>query len=215
VLLDERGHPSSDSTGLYWRYDTWLRATETDLKLLAGVSGCCFAMRKNLFRPAPAGSILDDVIYPLQVLMQGKRVWWETRARVYDRVMPADQELRRKVRSLVGNYQLLARFWRLFCPWRGRVALSLVSHKLCRLLVPLALLAAVVTSACMFGKPIYAAALSLQTSLYTLGIAGILSGWARRHSRLINACGTFCLLNLAALMALGNFLVRGQKVAWR
>jgi len=73
----------------------------------------------------------------------------------------------------------------------------------------------VFTSACLFGKPLYAAALSLQTFLYALGTTGIFSAWARRHSRLINACGTFCLLNLAALMALGNVLVRGQKVAWR
>src|SRR5438067_1270380 len=85
--------------------------------------------------------------------------------------------------------------------WRS--ARSLVSHKLCWLLVPLALLAMVATSATLFGRPLYAAALSLQTTLYALGIAGILSGGARRHSRLINACGTFCLLNLAALMALG------------
>lgn len=215
VLLDDQGQPSSESTGLYWRYETWVRTVEADLKLLAGVSGCCFAIRKCLFQPAPAGSILDDVVYPLQVLVQGKRVWWEKSARVYDSVMPAEQELKRKVRSLVGNYQLLFRFWRLFCPWHGRTALSLVSHKLCRLLVPLALLAMVVTSATLFGRPLYAAALSLQSSLYALGIAGILSGWARRHSRLINACCTFCLLNLAALMAMGNFLVRGQKVAWR
>src|SRR5262249_17999123 len=97
VLCDASGATSSESTGLYWRYETALRALEADLTLLAGVSGCCFAMRRSLFRPAAAGSILDDVVYPLQVLLQGKRVWWEKRARVYDRVMPAKQELRRRV----------------------------------------------------------------------------------------------------------------------
>jgi poly-beta-1,6-N-acetyl-D-glucosamine synthase len=215
VLLNEAGEVNSESTGLYWKYEAWVRTVEAELKLLAGVSGCCFAMRKSLFRPAPAGSILDDVVYPLQVLMQGKRIWWEKRARVYDRVMPADVELGRKVRSLTGNYQLLIQFWPLFCPWRGRVAFSLLSHKICRLLVPVALVGVAVSSAWLFAWPLYAAAVSLQTSLYAMGAAGILSGWARRHSRLINVCGTFCLLNLAALMALVNLVRRGPRVVWR
>jgi poly-beta-1,6-N-acetyl-D-glucosamine synthase len=155
------------------------------------------------------------VIYPLQVLQQGKRIWWEKEARVYDRVMPVEAELGRKVRSLTGVYQLVARFWPLFCPWNGRVAFALVSHKLCRLAVPVALLAMAGATLCLYHRPLYTAALSLQTTLYALGGAGIVSGWARRQSRLINACGTFCLLNLAALMALVNLLLRGTRVAWR
>jgi hypothetical protein len=216
VLVDEDGKPSGEGTGLYWRYETWLRAMEADLKLLAGVSGCCFAMRRALFRPAPAGTILDDVVYPLQVLEQGRRVWWEKEARVYDHLLPSPVELQRKVRSLTGNYQLLAQFWPLFCPWRGRVALSLVSHKLCRLLVPVALLVLAGASLAHFRDPFHEAALVLQASLYGLGAAGALFPLARRHSRLANACATFCLLNLAALMALTNLIARGgPRVAWR
>jgi cellulose synthase/poly-beta-1,6-N-acetylglucosamine synthase-like glycosyltransferase len=215
ALLDEEGQPSAEGAGLYWRYEAWLRGLEADLRLLAGVSGCCFAMRRELFCPAPAGTILDDVVYPLQVLLQGKRIWWEKEARVYDRVMASGVELGRKVRSLTGNYQLLLRFWPLFCPWRGRVAFALISHKLCRLLVPLALIAMAASSIELLRSPLYTAALVGQTALYLLGTTGILSRWARRQSRLINACGTFCLLNLAALMALLNFILRGARVAWR
>ena len=53
VLVDEEGQPSTESTGLYWRYEAWLRGMEANLRLLAGVSGCCFAMRRKL--PARAG----------------------------------------------------------------------------------------------------------------------------------------------------------------
>jgi poly-beta-1,6-N-acetyl-D-glucosamine synthase len=215
ALLDETGQPSAEGAGLYWRYEAWLRGMEADLRLLAGVSGCCFAMRRELFRPAPAGTILDDVVYPLQVLVQGKRIWWEKEARVYDHVMASGVELGRKVRSLTGNYQLLLRFGPLFCPWRGRVAFALLSHKLCRLLVPLALMAMAAASIELVPWPLYSAALVVQAAVYLLGTTGIVSRWARRQSRLINACGTFCLLNLAALMALLNFLFRGARVAWR
>ena len=110
----------------------------------------------------------------------------------------------------------MARFWPLFCPWRGRIALSLVSLKLCRLLVPVALLAVAGASVARFEHPFYEAAAVLQAWVYSLGAAGALSHSARRHSRLANACATFCLLNLAALVALGNLIVRGgPKVAWR
>lgn len=216
VLLNEAEEASSESTGLYWRYETWLRGLEAELKLLSGVSGCIFSMRRELFRPAPSGSILDDVVFPLQVLQQGRRIWWETGAKVYDHVMPGGKELGRRVRSLTGNYQLLAQFWPLFCPWRGRVAFALISHKLCRLMVPLALLAIAATSLAMLNYPFFVAVAVAQASLYGLGLAGSLSGWLRRHSRLANACGTFCLLNLAALVALLNLIVRGgPRVVWR
>src|SRR5215470_5324190 len=93
--------------GLYWRFAKWLRQKESLIHSQVGVSGAIAAVRRELFRPIPHGTLLDDVYWPLQVAMQGYRVVHDDRARAFDRLPenPRD-EFRRKVRTLAGNFQL-------------------------------------------------------------------------------------------------------------
>jgi hypothetical protein len=64
-------------------------------------------------------------------------------ARAFDRAaVDADAESRRKVRTLAGNYQILRLEPRLLLPWRNPVWWQYLSHKVGRLLVPYAWLAA-------------------------------------------------------------------------
>ena len=98
-------------------------------------------MRRSLWRPLPADTILDDVLAPMRCVLAGYRVVFNERARAFDRAAPdADAEGRRKVRTLAGNYQILWLEPRLLLPWRNPVWLQFVSHKMGRLLVPYALL---------------------------------------------------------------------------
>jgi len=74
---------------------------------MVGATGAISAVRRQLFRPIPPGTLLDDVYWPLQVCLQGYRVVHESRAVAFDRLpdRPWD-EFRRKVRTLTGNFQL-------------------------------------------------------------------------------------------------------------
>ena len=89
-------------------------------------------MRRELFRPIPRGTILDDVYWPLQVAMQGYRVVHDERAAAFDRLpeRTAD-EFRRKVRTLAGNFQLVARLPAVLLPWRNPVWLQFLSRTSC------------------------------------------------------------------------------------
>src|SRR5262245_45418129 len=53
--------------GAYWRYEKWLRRQESRAGSMVGVSGSICAVRRHLFRPIPAGTILDDMYWPLRV----------------------------------------------------------------------------------------------------------------------------------------------------
>ncbi len=46
-----------------------------------GVTGAISAVRRELFRPIPEGTMLDDVHWPLQVAMAGKRNGWKRQPR--------------------------------------------------------------------------------------------------------------------------------------
>jgi len=185
---------------LYWRYEKWLRKRESRVHSTVGVSGSISAVRQELFRSIPPGTLLDDVYWPLQVAMQGRRVVHESRAIALDRLpAQASDEFRRKVRTLSGNYQLLALLPEALLPWRNPIWFQFVSHKLLRLAVPWALLTLLVLTA-LLPTAGYRLLLAAQLGCYLLGVLGIRRARAGR-SRLLGAAGSFLILNAAAWLA--------------
>jgi cellulose synthase/poly-beta-1,6-N-acetylglucosamine synthase-like glycosyltransferase len=215
TLVNEQGEASNECTGLYWRYERALRRMEAELGLLAGVSGAFFAIRKNVFRDIPPGSYCEDVTLALFARDAGYRVEWEAGAQVFEVMRDPYVEFRRKVRTLVGNYQLLSQFWPLYLPWRGRLAFTLISHKLCRLFIPIALALVFVASFPLAAEhPAYLPLVMAQVALYAAGCLGLArSAW--RRSRLVNACGAFCMLNWAALVAMAHVMRHGPRIQWK
>jgi poly-beta-1,6-N-acetyl-D-glucosamine synthase len=186
--------------GLYWRFEKWLRRTESRFDSMVSVTGCISAVRGELFRPIPVGTILDDVYWPLMVAMGGHRVVHEERAMAFDRLPEkASDEFRRKVRTLAGNFQLMARMPAALLPWRNRLWWQFVSHRVLRLLVPWALLITMGASVAI-KDPLYRAAFWGQCAFYVLGLAGIRPALAAR-SRLVSAIASFLVLNAAAWLA--------------
>lgn len=215
TLVDENGESSGECTGFYWRYERALRRLESALGLLTGVSGAFFAVRRSVFRDIPPNSYCEDVTLALYARDAGYRVVWEPGAKLQERVRDSYTEFRRKVRTLVGNYQLLSQFWPLYMPWRGKLAFTLISHKLCRLFIPMALLVILIASAALATTHwFYTAALLAQLTIYGAGLAGLLQATWRR-SRLVTVCGAFCMLNWAALVAFFHVLRHGPRIQWR
>lgn len=184
--------------GLYWRWEKWLRRQESALYSLIGVTGAISAVRRRLFQEIPSGTILDDVYWPLQVVKQGYRVVHEDRAHAFDRLPDrAHDEFRRKVRTLAGNFQLLALLPETLLPWSNPVWLQLLSHKVARLVVPWALIAILLLSALLPG-PVYSCLFVVQVLGYLMAAWAAGTGSSRR---LFAAAGSFLVLNAAAWVA--------------
>jgi cellulose synthase/poly-beta-1,6-N-acetylglucosamine synthase-like glycosyltransferase len=123
----------------YWRLERRLRSQEAAWDSAVGVSGALYALKRELWEPLPSGLLLDDVWVPLQVIRAGQRVGFAPRAVATDVRSGSDAvELARKVRTLTGNYQLLAWMPSLLHPGRNRIWWQFVSHKVLRLMTPLA-----------------------------------------------------------------------------
>lgn len=199
--------------GLYWRFEKWMRRQEGLIHSTVGVTGAICAVRQSLFQPIMPGTVLDDVYWPLQVVMQGSRVVFDGRAKAYDRLPDhVKAEFRRKVRTLAGNYQLCARLPQALRPWHNPIWFTLVSHKLMRLVVPWAWLGAAVL-AVRIGGPLYHALFWAQAVVTCLGLIGLWRGVAM-HSRIASALGSFLLLNAAAGVALWVWLTGKTHRSW-
>ncbi len=121
----------------YWHFERLLRAHEARLHSTIGVSGSIYAMRREAWAPLPAQLILDDVFVPMRAVLAGSRVGYDLAAHAWDvRRTSAEQERGRKVRTLTGNFQLVAWLPGLLLPWRNPVWAQFVCHKLLRLLTP-------------------------------------------------------------------------------
>lgn len=214
LMLGDPNHgESARGMGLYWRIEKGVRELESASGSVVGATGALYAVRRELLPTVPAGTILDDVFMPMQVIRQGKRVVFDDRARAWDLPdLGRQREFARKVRTLSGVYQLLQ-----LEPWllsnRNPLRFEFVSHKLLRLAVPFALGLLLVTCAGLAGG-FYRAVLVLQLVFYlfaALALAGLMPKgvlW-----RVAEASATFVLLNGAALMALAN-VVTGRRPAW-
>jgi biofilm PGA synthesis N-glycosyltransferase PgaC len=175
----------TDGVGMYWRYEKHLRRLESAVGSTVGATGAIYAIRRSLWRPLPPDTILDDVLTPMWIVLGGHRVVFNERARAFDRVpIDADAEGRRKVRTLAGNYQILALEPRLLLPWRNPIWLQYFSHKLGRLAVPYAMLALFASSILMAdGHALYQLALAVQVAFYLLaGYGAVVELRARGHA---------------------------------
>jgi poly-beta-1,6-N-acetyl-D-glucosamine synthase len=194
--------------GVYWRIERALREAEARLGWAHAASGAIYAIRTRLFRPIPSGLLLDDVYTPLQVVRQGQRIWAARDAVAHDVASSElSREFRRKLRTLAGNWQLIAAQRWLLDPRRNPVFLAWVSHKFARLIAPWALLAALLTAAIAEG-PLAQVAFWLQVAAYTLAVAAILFPRLARRIPLASTAGNFLALNAAALLSLPLWLGR-------
>jgi biofilm PGA synthesis N-glycosyltransferase PgaC len=198
--------------GLYWRFEKQLRRAESRLGCMVGATGAIAALRRPLFQPIPDGTILDDVYWPMQVAMQGYRVVHDSRARAFDCLPPrVKDEFRRKVRTLTGNFQLVARLPVLLLPWRNPICWQYVSHKVCRLAAPWALLGLFFATAALPG-PEYAAAFWTQVACYAIGLVGLTRAGARLKPA--SAAGSFLVLNAAAWLAFWQWSFGRGRISW-
>ncbi len=162
----------------YWRYEKFLRKSQSRTGSMVGVTGALYALRRQYFRPIPQETILDDVLIPMNVVMQGKRVIFENDALAYDKPSRnIAHEKTRKVRTLAGNFQLILKHPKLLNPWRNSIAIHFFSHKLMRLTTPLALLTAFVTNIFLVARHdelLFKVTLTLQGLGYGAAVVGFI-----------------------------------------
>ena len=145
----------------------------------------------------------------MQVCQQGYRVLFAEDAHAYD-VAPSDtsKEWLRKVRTLAGNWQLLAIRPEFLNPFKNPIWAQFMSHKILRLAMPFALIAMLITSAILPGE-LYSTVFMLQCLVYAIGIAASFSDNLRKM-RIPGLIYFFCILNAAILVGFYR-LASGKK----
>ncbi|HET6146736.1 MAG TPA: glycosyltransferase family 2 protein [Polyangia bacterium] len=203
-------------SGVYWRYENWIREQESRFRGVVGMTGPIAMMRRADFAPLPPDIILDDVWIPMQLGLAGKRVAFVAEAEARDAAFEDDREFKRKARTLAGNYQLFARLPALLSPLANRIWFETFSHKIMRLLAPWILLwlAAVSVLGATSATAPTATVVLLRALLIAQALFYLAAAAGRRAGRLGGLARTFVVLNSAALVGLWRYLSGRQRITW-
>jgi len=139
-----------------WRYvgyEMWVRELESRVDGIVGASGCLYAARASLHMEIVPEALSRDFSAALVAREQGYQAVSVKDAPCFvPRTSSITREYRRKVRTMARGMRTLYYKRHLLNPARhGVFAWMLFSHKLCRWLVPWALLAAVVALVVLAG----------------------------------------------------------------
>lgn len=208
LVLNTDGHDAAASavSGVYWRYEQWIRNCEAAWDSPVGVYGGFYAARRSLIRPFPEGLILDDMFQPLSILRQGYRSVLDRSAIVQD-TWPGkvSGEFQRKIRTLAGNYQLFAE-----APWTlgpgNRVFFQLFSHKVMRLLVPYFFVLLLLSATWLAPGSLMWTAIAAAQWIFWLSAAAALRFTLPVVHRMASAASALLVLNIAAVAGLYKFI---------
>ncbi|MBF0483972.1 MAG: glycosyltransferase family 2 protein [Candidatus Omnitrophica bacterium] len=203
LILESDGRGVSESVGAYWSYEKFIRAQEGRIHSIMGATGAIYAIRRGLFKSLPVNIVLDDMFIPFCIIQQGYRAIFDVSAKAFDKVAQSpEEEHRRKVRTLAGNFQIFALFPFLFNPAKSPIAIQLFSHKFLRLQMPFLMIFLFVLNIFLVTRdPVYLFILLSQIAFYGSAVFCPVSYM-------------FCVLNFAALEGLWRFLTAQQQVTW-
>ena len=219
----ENDTTAAHGLGIYWAYEKFIRKHEGRFRSVPGVTGALYAIRKCLFRPINAQTLLDDVVIPMQTVVQGYRCLFEPSAIVYDTPSRTpEKEFLRKRRTIAGVAQLFVLHPSWLLPWHNPIWFEYVSHKLSRLFSPLLLFVAAITNITLAFPPnttlasphVYALILAVHGGFYLFALTGWVFQRAGTRSTFFAAPLMFLTLNLTTFVALLDAARGHFRVTW-
>jgi cellulose synthase/poly-beta-1,6-N-acetylglucosamine synthase-like glycosyltransferase len=200
----------------YWSYEMRLRAAESSLGSLIGVSGCLYAVRKSAYRPIEP-DLISDFVIAMIMREQGLRTVLVPDAVCFEATLDrGSRELAMRVRVAIRSLNALVRGRRFLNPLRyGLFAWELWSHKVLRYASPLLWLAALAANAVLARRALpYLVLLLVQSALIGAGALGFLMHHNARAPKMLERPYYLLLTNLAALIATLRYLRGERMVVW-
>jgi cellulose synthase/poly-beta-1,6-N-acetylglucosamine synthase-like glycosyltransferase len=201
----------------YWNYEIKLRAAESALGSLIGVSGCLYAVRRSACR-AINPSLISDFVVSMKMREQSLRTVLARDAVCYEETLNRGaHELSMRVRVAIRSINALICERRFLNPWRyGLFAWQLWSHKVLRYASPFLWLTALGANFALASKhPLYAALLACQLAVIIAGALGFALQSRLGKLGILGKPYYFLLTNIASFLAAIRYASGERMVTWK
>lgn len=219
VLIEDEADATAGE-GIYWKYESKLKAWDSELYSVVGAAGELFSIRKNLYEPVPANSVLDDFMISMRIAEKGYKIVYEPDAFAQERSSAnIGEELKRKIRIAAGGIQSVLWLKSLFNPFKFPVlTFQYVSHRVLRwTITPFFMIAAFLINLMLVLNDvpvIYAIMFILQTLFYVAAYAGKMLEDRKVTVKILFIPYYFCMMNYAVIAGIYRYFFSEQSVIW-
>ena len=199
----------------YWDYEVRLRAGESLLGSLVGVSGCLYGVRRSAYRQIHP-HLISDFVIAMRMREQRLRTILAPDAVCFEATLNrGHEELAMRTRVAARSINALVAEWRFLNPVRyGLFAWQLWSHKVLRYATPLLWLTAIGANIALAGQTLYLVLLLGQFALIVAGALGFLLQRKGYKLGLLTRPYYFLLTNVASLFATLRYLRGERMITW-
>lgn len=213
-FIDSDGKISGE--GAYVRYEMVLRSLESRFNSLVGLSGSFFAARSSVCKALWSEHLQSDFNTVLNSMRIGLRGVADSESiGYYKNIKDEKKEFDRKVRTVLRGISVFMKSWGLVNPFRyPTFAWQLISHKLCRWLVPFALALMLMSNLLLLNKHWgYMVTFVFQILFYGVGMMGWI--YPNRLHGITRIPTFFLVVNWAILHAWYRYLRGDRIVGWQ
>lgn len=221
IAVQQKDGAAAGGEGLYWKYESILKALDSRLYSAVGAAGELFAIRTQLFEIMENDTLLDDFILSIRIVQRGYKIaYCNTAYAIESGSASMKEEEKRKVRIAAGGLQSIWRLKSLLNIFRyGIFSFQYISHRVLRwsitpvLLFPLIPLNIILLALAPY-SPLYWIILVLQTTFYVMGFLGYYLSTKEIKNKVLFIPYYFLFMNINVIKGFAYLKKRKGNGAW-
>ena len=220
VEIDTSGDATAGE-GVYWKYESKLKAWDSELNTVVGAAGELFSIKTALYVPVPSDTILDDFMISMLIVENGYRIIYEPEAFATESASAnTKEELKRKIRIAAGGIQSFLRLTSLLNPIKYPIlSFQYFSHRILRwTIAPISMVLVFVLNWFFVLIDAYSSVfvflLIAQNVFYALALLGWILQYKSIKIKLFFIPYYFCMMNYAILAGIHRYFFSNQSVLW-
>lgn len=220
VQIDDSGDATAGE-GFYWKYESKLKAWDSELFSVVGAAGELFSVKTALYIPVPVDTLLDDFMISMLIAEKGYRIVYEPDAYATETASAnTKEELKRKVRIAAGGIQSFLRLTELLNPFKHPVlSFQYLSHRILRwTITPFLMIGCFILNwyivLMLEGDWKYQIILAGQVLFYGFALLGWIMQARSIKVKLFFIPYYFCMMNYAVFAGIKRYMSSSQTVLW-
>ena len=215
IIVDESDDAVSSGEGLYWKYESFLKKTDSDFYTSVGSAGELFAIRRSLYEEVPSGISIEDFYVSMKIVLKGYRNVYEPKAFAKEFAsFSIKEEFKRKKRISAGAFKTIVTLKEIYQWKHCKVLFLYISHRVFRwTLAPLGMISLLVSN--YFLEPqFYRLTFLLQVGFYLLALLGYILSKTKIKLQILFVPFYFVFMNAALFFGFIDFLRDRNHTVW-
>ena len=220
VQIDDSGDATAGE-GFYWKYESKLKAWDSELFSVVGAAGELFSVKTSLYIPVPVDTLLDDFMISMLIAEKGYRIVYEPDAYATENASAnTKEELKRKIRIAAGGIQSFLRLFSLLNPLKHPIlSFQYLSHRILRwTITPFLMIFCFLLNWYLVlafeGDIKYLLVLFGQVLFYGFAMLGWIMQSRSIKVKIFFIPYYFCMMNYAVFAGIKRYLFSSQSVLW-